>query len=59
MSGGTDSMVLNLQSGFRDQVKRIDFRESKLEKVRPLCLSVSRPFFVCFEISPFECTLLQ
>jgi hypothetical protein len=39
MSGGTDSMVLNLQSGFRDQVKRIDFRESKLEKVRALCLS--------------------
>ena len=39
MSGG-DSLVLNLQSGFRDQVKRIDFRESKLEKV---CVRVRMP----------------
>lgn len=46
MSGGTDSMVLNLQSGFRDQVKRIDFRESKLEKVRALCFK--------FRISKFQ-----
>jgi hypothetical protein len=43
---GTDSMVLNLQSGFRDQVKRIDFRESKLEKVR--AASFSRVFVLMY-----------